>query len=298
MGRENSCNLPISRLRTFTGNGGFPLIRVNINATIQLIKFNFMDFFAELKENFRRNPKSVIFFDNIFSFREFGNKTHGDMAEVLFDHYINKYLKHFKSTHIGKEKFRAKESEEDLEIQEKKTGKKFFLSLKNYGDNGPLQIRTDKKNELFDTLLKLSAKKKQIKREDVLPILNKLLNIHVLCFLYNEKESTFRVCTINTKMMIKKWKSIRKIGVEGRRKHPIYEFLDSKENYMFEVRYGGTTANALQRGIWTKTHHAKNILDVFFKGTYTINQEFLLSVKELSLLDKSELKKFLQKYGC
>ena len=257
-----------------------------------------MNFFTELKKNFKENPKSSIFFNNIFSFREFGNKTHGDMAEVLFDYYINKYLTKFKSTHIGKERFRAKESEEDLQIQEKKTGEKFFLSLKNYGDNGPLQIRTDKENILFDTLSKLSKKNKLIKREDIVPVLEKLLNIHILCFLYNEKESKFRVCVIDTNAMMGKLDKIKKIIPDKKRKHPIYEFLDTEGNYMFEVRYGGTTANALQRGIWTQTHKAKSVLNILFEGRYVVNQKFLLAIKELSLLDESELKRFLQKCGC
>ncbi|MCY4577162.1 MAG: hypothetical protein OXB96_01875 [Candidatus Kaiserbacteria bacterium] len=257
-----------------------------------------MNFFTELKKNFRENPKSDTFFNNIFSFREFGNKTHGDMAEVLFDHYINKYLTKFNSTHIGKEKFRAKESEEDLEIQEKRSGKKFFLSLKNYGDNGPLQIRTDKENRLFNKLSKLSAEKKRVDKKSVLPILKELLAIHVLCFLYNQKENRFRVCVIDTDAALRKLSKIKKVNPNGRRKHPIYEFLDAKGNYIFEARYGGTTANALQRGIWTKTHKAKDILDVLFEGEYEVNQKFLLAIKELSLFGESELKRFLKRCGC
>ena len=87
-------------------------------------------FFRQLKKEFKENPKSSVFFNNIFSFREIGNKTHGDMTEILLDHYINKYLTNFSSKHIGKEKFRAKESEEDLEMQNKKTKQTFFCLSK------------------------------------------------------------------------------------------------------------------------------------------------------------------------
>ena len=38
--------------------------------------------------------------------------------------------------------------------------------------------------------------------------------------------------------------------------HPIYMFLDSENNYICEVRYGGASANALQRGLWTHTRKA------------------------------------------
>ena len=37
----------------------------------------------------------------------------------------------------------------------------------------------------------------------------------------------------------------------GRRSHPIFMFLNANGEYMCEVRYGGATANALQRGLWT-----------------------------------------------
>ena len=40
------------------------------------------------------------------------------------------------------------------------------------------------------------------------------------------------------------------------RMHPIYKFLNNRGEYICEVRYGGKTANALQRGLWTHTKHA------------------------------------------
>ena len=44
------------------------------------------------------------------------------------------------------------------------------------------------------------------------------------------------------------------------RKHPVYRFYDANGGYICEVRYGGATANALQRGLWT---HTKNALPYF-----------------------------------
>lgn len=44
------------------------------------------------------------------------------------------------------------------------------------------------------------------------------------------------------------------------RMHPVYKFVDSHGQYVCEVRYGGATANALQRGLWT---HTKNALPYF-----------------------------------
>src|SRR5262249_19355148 len=39
----------------------------------------------------------------------------------------------------------------------------------------------------------------------------------------------------------------------ARRKHPVFRFYDADGGYVCEVRYGGGTANALQRGFWTDT---------------------------------------------
>ena len=44
------------------------------------------------------------------------------------------------------------------------------------------------------------------------------------------------------------------------RKHPVYRFYDKQGDYICEVRYGGASANALQRGFWT---HTKNGLKYF-----------------------------------
>lgn len=44
------------------------------------------------------------------------------------------------------------------------------------------------------------------------------------------------------------------------RAHPIFMFLNSAGGYICEVRYGGASANALQRGLWT---HTKNALAYF-----------------------------------
>ena len=216
------------------------------------------------------------------------------MTEILLDHYINKYLTDFSSKHIGKEKFRAKQSEEDLEAQNKKTKQTFFLSLKNYGDNGPLQIRTDKSNQLFKALSAVKNNNTSKRKQSIVLLLEQLLDINVLCFLYNEKEKHFRVCVIDTDAMVRKFNAIQFIDKGDGRKHPIYQFLDSDDNYMFEVRYGGATANALQRGIWTNTKKSTQCIQVLFEGDYEINYAFLKALKELSFLDATELNAFLR----
>ena len=46
--------------------------------------------------------------------------------------------------------------------------------------------------------------------------------------------------------------------------HPAFRFFDKNNNYICEVRYGGASANALQRGLWTNT---KNAIQYFISAT-------------------------------
>lgn len=60
------------------------------------------------------------------------------------------------------------------------------------------------------------------------------------------------------------------------RKHPIYLFLDKDDNYICEVRYGGASANALQRGLWTNTKNAKAYFDSMTNGWIDYSHNMLL----------------------
>ena len=66
------------------------------------------------------------------------------------------------------------------------------------------------------------------------------------------------------------------------RKHPIYMFLDNKNNYICEVRYGGASANALQRGLWTNTKNAIPYFDSITNGWIDYSHNLTL-VKLFSL---------------
>lgn len=61
------------------------------------------------------------------------------------------------------------------------------------------------------------------------------------------------------------------------RKHPIFVFENGSGGYIFEVRYGGATANALQRGMWTDTKRAKAYFTSVTGGwiNYTLNEELV-----------------------
>src|SRR3989304_414839 len=50
------------------------------------------------------------------------------------------------------------------------------------------------------------------------------------------------------------------------RKHSVYRFYDSEDAYICEVRYGGATANALQRGLWTHTKNGLKYFDSITQG--------------------------------
>ena len=88
---------------------------------------------------------------NIFTMRLIGNKTHGDLAEIGMVEFINQFMYDYKSIHVGKDKFRAKEHEEDILIIDEITKTSLPVSLKAYGD-GPLQLSTDSDQILFPYL--------------------------------------------------------------------------------------------------------------------------------------------------
>ena len=59
-------------------------------------------------------------------------------------------------------------------------------------------------------------------------------------------------------------------------------FLDNKNNYICEVRYGGASANALQRGLWTNTKNAISYFDSITNGWIDYSHNLTL-VKLFSL---------------
>src|SRR3989304_5829446 len=110
---------------------------------------NYEDFKNRFKLLASKNKHLVInTLSNIFTMRLIGNKTHGDLAEIGMAEFINQFMYDFKSTHVGKDLFRAKEREEDIVIINEVTKTQFPVSLKAYGD-GPLQLSTDSAQKMF-----------------------------------------------------------------------------------------------------------------------------------------------------
>lgn len=204
---------------------------------------------------------------NIFTMRLIGNKTHGDLAEIGMAEFINQFMYDFKSIHVGKDLFRAKEREEDIVIINEVTKSEFPLSLKAYGD-GPLQLSTDSDQKMFPYLETQGKNiKDKIHIADIFasPAFGDFNNINVMPLIYNEKKKRCNIMVFDHKKAIEntarivyigKNKSFDKKKTRKSRLHPIFMFLDSDNNYICEVRYGGASANALQRGLWTNTKNA------------------------------------------
>ena len=115
---------------------------------------------------------------NIFSMRYIGNKTHGDMAEIGITEFINRFLYDYQCEHVGKDKFRSKENEEDIVVLPLiNNEKKLYIpiSLKAYGE-GPLQLSTDKvtnpKDGLYNQIEKLYKNRIINTKDDIKKVFN------------------------------------------------------------------------------------------------------------------------------
>jgi hypothetical protein len=98
------------------------------------------------------------------------------------------------------------------------------------------------------------------------PAFAEFWKVNVLPLIYNEKQQRCNILVFDYEKAREAISEIR-LEEEGRgRKHPVYRFYDDKGNYICEVRYGGTTANALQRGLWTHTKNALMYFDSVTNG--------------------------------
>ena len=262
---------------------------------------DFRKFTQEFK-NYINTPAGqkaiVTTLTNIFSMRMVGNKTHGDLAEIGINEFINRNLGHkYESIHVGKDLYRAKEHEEDILITDKKTKNQIPVSLKAYG-NGPLQLSTDKEFKMFPYLEKMrktygdtitdSTVINEIFHSEAFKSFFESDDINVLPMIYTEnkqedenipvknkcnilrfdadkaEEGTKKIVYVATKRKFDEKKGEVQEG--GSRLHPIYLFLDENDHYIFEIRYGDAAANALQRGLWTHTKNASGYFDSLTNG--------------------------------
>lgn len=267
-----------------------------------------MSTYDDFKDRFKllasKNPHLVVnTLSNIFTMRLIGNKTHGDLAEIGMAEFINQFMYDFKSIHVGKDLFRAKEHEEDIVIINEITKAKFPLSLKAYGD-GPLQLSTDSDQKMFpflETQGKNIMDNKQIKIIFRSKEFVDFSAINVMPLIYDEKKQRCNIMIFDHEKAMNATQRIVYIGKSRRfdvnsksvihgkgRSHPIFMFVDRQGDYICEVRYGGASANALQRGLWTHTKNALTYFDSLTNGWIDYSHNHTL-VKLFSLaLNSSE----------
>lgn len=261
-----------------------------------------MSTYDDFKNRFKllasKNPHLVInTLSNIFTMRLIGNKTHGDLAEIGMVEFINQFMYDFKSVHVGKDLFRAKEHEEDIVIINEITKTEFPVSLKAYGD-GPLQLSTDSDQKMFPFLEKWGKDvkdKEKIQKIFSSAEFSEFDAINVMPLIYDEKKQRCNIMIFDHKKAIKDTERIVYVGkgqrfdtetqtvIAGKgRSHPIFMFVDKSGNYICEVRYGGASANALQRGLWTHTKNAISYFDSLTNGWIDYSHNLTL-VKLFSL---------------
>lgn len=241
---------------------------------------DYQDFIKRLSILIKKNPELMTMtLSNIFTMRQIGNKTHGDLAEIAISEFINQYMYDYKSRHVGKDLFRSKNHEEDILITNEITGEDLPVSLKAYGV-GPLQLSTDKNSVMFPRL-----EQEGFEITDPLiiagifndPAFKEFQSINVLPLIYNEKTMQCNIMVFDYEKAVQNTVRIIKESEGAGRKHPVYRFYDAEDNYICEVRYGGASANALQRGLWTNTKTATNYFFSVSGGwiEYTTNTTLL-----------------------
>ena len=227
------------------------------------------DFTTRLKLLASKHPNLIATtLSNIFTMRLIGNKTHGDLAEIAIAEFINQYMYDFRSIHVGKDLYRAKSREEDITIVNEITQVEFPVSLKAYGD-GPLQLSTDKNFLMFPRLEQEGDNidgANNVKHVFDDPVFAEFSNINVLPLIYDEPRQRCNILVFDYARAREATSRIIREEAGRGRKHPVYRFYNSDDNYVCEVRYGDAAANALQRGLWTHTKNARKYFDSITDG--------------------------------
>jgi len=238
----------------------------------------YKEFTTRLKLLISKYPELItLTLSNIFTMRLIGNKTHGDLAEIAIAEFINQYMYDYRSIHVGKDLYRAKSKEEDINIINEITKAEFPVSLKAYGD-GPLQLSTDKNSLMFQTLSAAGEleSSEQLKVIFDNPAFSSFSEINVLPLIYNEKKQLCNILVFDyDSVRAQTTKIIQRSKGRGR-KHPVFIFLDAHGDYICEVRYGDATANALQRGLWTHTRNALKHFDSLTGGWINYSHNLIL----------------------
>ncbi len=223
--------------------------------------------------------RSVILLVNILNVVVLvGNKTHGDLAEIAIAEFINQYMYDFRSVHVGKDLFRAKSHEEDIRVTNEITKMEFPVSLKAYGD-GPLQLSTDKNSRMFSRLEEETGDLRgHDKIQEILqgPAFADFTYVNVLPLIYDEDKKRCNILVFDYDRARANVALVTREGSGRGRIHPAYRFYDSDGAYVCEVRYGGPSANALQRGLWTHTRNGLKYFDSVTDGWVDYSHNLIL----------------------
>lgn len=239
----------------------------------------YIEFTTRLKLLISKHPDLITTtLSNIFTMRLIGNKTHGDLAEIAIAEFINQYMYDFRSIHVGKDLYRAKSQEEDIKIFNEITKAEFPVSLKAYGD-GPLQLSTDKNSLMFPRLEREGDG--IVGRAAVATVLGDpafaaFRKINILPLTYNEKKQQCNILVFDYNRAVRETVRISRVDPGRARKHPVYRFYNSSDEYICEVRYGDATANALQRGLWTHTKNGLKYFDSITNGWIDYSHNLVL----------------------
>ena len=239
----------------------------------------YRDFVRRFKLLISKRPDLITTtLSNIFTMRLIGNKTHGDLAEIAIAEFINQYMYDFRSVHVGKDLYRAKSREEDIKIINELTQDEFPVSLKAYGV-GPLQLSTDKNFLMFPRLQQEGkeitdpARIRAIFADEAFADFDK---INVLPLIYDEKAKLCNIMAFDFDTAKSNTAVIRLEEAGRGRRHPVYRFYDGAGAYICEVRYGGPSANALQRGLWTHTRKAERYFESMTGGWIAYSHNLVL----------------------
>lgn len=237
------------------------------------------DFVSRLKLLVSKNPALIATtLSNIFTMRLIGNKTHGDLAEIAIAEFINQYMYDFRSIHVGKDLYRAKTREEDITVINEITQAEFPVSLKAYGD-GPLQLSTDKSFGMFPRLEREGGElrgQSAVQRALADPVFAEFRSINVLPLIYDEQRQRCNILVFDYERALRETARITRVAAGAGRRHPVYRFYDANDRYICEVRYGGATANALQRGLWTHTRNGLPYFDSVTGGWIDYSHNHIL----------------------
>jgi hypothetical protein len=179
---------------------------------------------------------------------------------------------------VGKDLYRAKSHEEDIQIVNEITKAEFPVSLKAYGD-GPLQLSTDKDFQMFPRLERERgdiSDKKSLRAIFDDPAFSVFRQINVLPLIYDEKKQQCNILVFDyDKAQQKTARIVREDAGRGR-KHSVFRFYDDEGDYVCEVRYGDAAANALQRGLWTHTRNGLKYFDSITNGWIDYSHNLIL----------------------